>query len=160
MHAVDKQHVKICGGWCCAGVVRSRQHSPLDEAVCEPRGERARQSGELLSIIRVSGFETQRFVVQFFASACETGQRKLRAKAFDQRKQRCNAIGPAFGRCRIEQRMGSAAEEQRAYEDGRRALEGVSPMLRIETGDTADDETAPDRRVDDDFFVGVRREPE
>ena len=150
----------MCDRRCSDVFVCRMQETALDEAVREPRSERARQSGELLSIIRVSGFETQRFVVQFFASACETGQRKLRAKAFDQRKQRCNAIGPAFGRCRIEQRMGSAAEEQRAHEDGRRALEGVSPMLRIETGDTADDETAPDRRVDVDFFVGVRRQPE
>jgi hypothetical protein len=56
--------------------------------------------------------------------------------------------------------MRSRAEEERAREDRRCALEGARPGTRIESAEAGDDETAAGRRVDVGLVAGFRGKPQ
>ena len=66
----------------------------------------------------------------------------------------------ALRRERVEQRMRSRAEVERAGEDRRRALEGARPGTRIESAEAGNDETAACRRVDVGLVAGFRSKPQ
>ncbi len=139
--------------------VRLGHHAGVAQDVREPRRERPGEARQLLAVVGVRRLEPERGVAGGTARARQQlGQRNLGGKARDQCSERCDAIRAAPRRPRVEQRMGTGADEHRSDEDRRRALECGQPASRIEAARTGNDETPADRRIDDDFAAGCRRE--